>query len=210
MIAMLRVRFGQFLEKRRQVGFWAACWCSAYRREEAVPVERDLGSLRPVKAPPGNPPVLIDLGPDNHQAYTLRYPSRSRLTRRKVFFNRGYRSFAMIRDGVVIGDVWYVARATSNHSPLHRHLEWFGIELGPRDVYMFDLHVLEEERGNSLTTWFMTSVLALLRDRGYEKAYGYFAAGNMPALWLHRLIGFKERAHVVLHRFLFFESARKV
>ena len=116
-------------------------------------------------------------------------------------------SFAMVRDGVVIGDLWYVSRATSRAPRLHPHLQWFGIDPGPDEVYMFDMQVDPNERGNSLTTWFLTSVLFKLRENGYNKAYGYFAAQNVPALWVHRLIGYEEKPHFVVQRFLLYETA---
>jgi hypothetical protein len=202
------MKYLQFLEKCQQDGFIAACWFSVFRREEAVLVERDLSSLRQVKDPVGVLPAIVELGPDNDQSYELNYPLRSRQIRKELNFNRGYHSFAMVRGGVVIGDIWYVTHATSSRIPLHSHLQWFGIDLGVREVYTFDMHVLVEERGNSLTTWFMTNVLSRLHEMGYDKDYGYFAAGNKPSIWLHRLIGYKEMAHVVLYRFLFFETTR--
>ena len=207
-IALLHMRYLQFVEKCQQDGFLAAWLSIVFLRVEMVPVERDLTTLRQVKDPVGVLPVIVELGPDNDQSYELNYPLRSRQARKEQYFNRGYRSFAMVREGVVIGDIWYVSHATSSHVPLHSHLRWFGIDLGVREVYTFDMHVLVEERGNSLTTWFMTNVLSRLHDMGYDKNYGYFAVGNQPSIWLHRLIGYKEMGHVVLYRFLFFEIAR--
>jgi len=208
LLAKLHMRFMQFLEKRKQDGTFEACLSSIYRREEAVPVELDLGNLRRAKEPKGILPEIRDLGPDNLRQQGLEFPLRSRRVRMQLFFDRGYRSVVMVRDGVVIGDIWYQTRETAGQSPLHPHLRWFGIELGSHEVYMFDLHVLSENRGSALATWFMTRALERFRDQGFTKAYGYFAVGNLPALWMHRLIGFKEKAHVVLHRFLIFETAR--
>ena len=206
MLTLLRIKYFQFIEHWQQHGFLAACQFSLYKCEEAVPVVRNLATLRPAKPPNGTLPVLLDLGPDNFSSYDLHYPLRSRRERIERCFRLGYRSFAMVRDGVVIGDLWYVAHAT--HTPrLHPHLQWFGIELGEHEVYMFDMHVDAKERGNSLTTWFLTSVLFTLRDKGFDKAYGYFAAQNVPALWVHRLIGYEEKSHFVVQRFLLYETA---
>lgn len=207
MMTLLRIKYFQFVEHWHQEGFLAACWFSLYKCEEAVPVVRNLATLRPVKEPGGVLPLLLDLGPDNFSSYDLHYPLRSRRERVERCFRLGYRSFAMVRDGVVIGDLWYVTRATSRAPRLHPHLQWFGIDLGADEVYMFDMHVDQKERGNSLTTWFLTSVLCKLRDNGLHMAYGYFAAHNVPALWVHRLIGYEEKPHFVVQRFLLYETA---
>lgn len=207
MMTLLRIKYYQFIEHYRQEGFLSACRFTLYKCEEAVPVVRNLATLRPAKAPGGVLPVLLDLGPDNFLSHDLHYPLRSRRERVERCFRLGYRSFAMVRDGVVIGDLWYVTRATSGAPGLHPHLQWFGIDLGEHEVYMFDMHVDPKERGNSLTTWFLSSVLFQLRAKSYDKAYGYFAAHNVPALWVHRLIGYEEKPHFVVQRFLLYETA---
>jgi GNAT superfamily N-acetyltransferase len=207
MTTLLRIKYFQFIEHWRQKGFLAACRFSLYKCEEAVPVVRNLATLRPAKEPAGGLPEILELGPDNFSSYDLHYPLRSRRERVERCFRLGYRSFAMVRDGVVIGDLWYVSRATSGAPRPHLHLRWFGIDLGPDEVYMFDMQVDPKERGNSLTTWFLTSVLFRLRDNDYNKAYGYFAAQNVPALWVHRLIGYEEKPHFVVQRFLLYETA---
>lgn len=204
---LLRIKYFQFIERLRQEGFLSALRFSLYKREEAVPVMKDLATLHPVKDPGGALPKIIELGPENFASQGLHYPLRSRHERVERYFRLGYRSYAMVRDGVVIGDLWYVTRGTSDHEPLHPHLRWFGIDLGPDEVYMFDMQVNQEERGNSLTTWFLTSVLHRLRDSGHARAYGYFAAHNVPALWVHRLVGYKEMPHFVVRRFLLYETA---
>jgi hypothetical protein len=207
MLTLLRIKYYQFIEHWQQNGFLAACKFSLYKCEEAVPVVRNLATLRPAKPPNGTLPVLLDLGPDNFASYDLHYPLRSRRERVERCFRLGYRSFAMVRDGVVIGDLWYVAHSTTPTPRLHPHLQWFGIDLGEQEVYMFDMHVDAKERGNSLTTWFLTNVLFTLRNNGYDKAYGYFAAQNVPALWVHRLIGYEEKSHFVVQRFFLYETA---
>ena len=207
MLTLLRIKYYQFIEHWQQNGFLAACRFSLYKCEEAVPVVRNLATLRPAKPPNGTLPVLLDLGPDNFPSYDLHYPLRSRRERVERCFRLGYRSFAMVRDGMVIGDLWYVAHTTAPTPQLHPHLQWFGIDLGEQEVYMFDMHVDQKERGNSLTTWFLTSVLFALRNNGYDKAYGYFAAQNVPALWVHRLIGYEEKSHFVVKRFFLYETA---
>ena len=208
MISMLRIKYLQFLEHRRQEGWLSACRFTFYKHEEAVPVEKDLTALRPVKAPAGGTPELVEIGPENFLCLPLTYLLRSRRERAGRYFALGYRSFAMVRDGKVLGDLWYVTRQSGRFDPPHPHLGWFGIDLGPRQAYMFDMWVDPGERGNALTTWFLGSVLHEQRRRGLEKVYGYFAAQNVPALWVHRLIGYQELPRFIVRRFLLYETAR--
>jgi GNAT superfamily N-acetyltransferase len=209
MTSLLRIKYLQFLEHCQDKGFWSACRMTLYKFEEAVPVEKDLTTLRPVKAPPGQPPQLVDLGPENFRALDLHYPQPSRKERAERNFRLGYRSLAMVRDKEVLGDLWYVTRSTAQSERIHPHVQWFRLELGPQDIYMFDMHVNAKERGSALATWFLGSVLHALRDRGMARAYGYFDAHNVPALWVHRLIGYRELSHHIVRRYFLYETVRQ-
>jgi hypothetical protein len=72
---------------------------------------------------------------------------------------------------------------------------------------MFDMHVQPGERGKALTTWFMTTVLFNWRDNDYDKAYGCFVTHNVPALWVHRLIGYEEKPHIMVRRYGLYKTA---
>jgi GNAT superfamily N-acetyltransferase len=119
---------------------------------------------------------------------------------------KGCRAFVLIKNERIIGDIWYVPPATSNPRP-HEDLDLLGIDLGPTDVYAFDMHVSKHERGKDLATSFMGSVLRELRGMGYTRAYGYYLSSNIPALWIHRLIGYKEMPGIGLKRFAFYRRS---
>ncbi len=208
MLSQLRTRYFQFLEHSRQQGFLSACRISCYKYEEMVPTEKDLTSLRPVRAPSGGPLPLVEIGPENFQSVRLRFPVRSRRERMPHYFRRGYRLLAMVRDGEVIGDVWYVTRKTARSSTIHPHLQWFGIELADDEIYMFDLQVNPDQRGGGLTAYFLGSVLQRMREKGMHKAYGCFVAHNTPALWMHRMAGYRELPRWIVRRFIFHETVR--
>jgi len=44
------------------------------------------------------------------------------------------------------------------------------------------------------------SALKALKDKGYERVYGYCTADNLPALWVHRIMGYKELGRLKMHR----------
>jgi hypothetical protein len=46
-----------------------------------------------------------------------------------------------------------------------------------------------------------------LRKKGFKKAYGYFYLKNIPALWMHRTLRWRELKHVRVTRFFIFRKA---
>ncbi|MBN1140289.1 MAG: hypothetical protein JXB25_00615 [Deltaproteobacteria bacterium] len=208
MLSLLRYKYLQFLEHRRQVGFFAAVWITFYKVEEMVPTVKDLNDLRTIPVPENRAPSILDLGPENFFAYALDYPLRSRKARADYYFSRGYRTFVMAEGQRVVGDMWYVTPKTARSPVIHPHVQWFGLKLAEKDAYLFDLQVDAGQRGGGLTTSFHNRVLEILRDRGFRKAYGCYVANNLPALWMHRLIGYRELPRCIVRRFFQHEIVR--
>ncbi|HJV66429.1 MAG TPA: GNAT family N-acetyltransferase [Geomonas sp.] len=207
MIRVLRMRYFQFIEEWQASGFLTAVKFAIYRCEEAIPVEKELASLKELKPPTDDAELkLAELTRENPPV-GLAYPLKSRREKAFVNLGKGYRSFALVRQGVVIGDVWYVTRDTADATNIDRYLRWFGIDLGPHEVYMFDMYVFPDARGKALATYFLSSVLHTLRDNGFTRAFGYFDAHNFPALWVHRLLGYRERPRVMVRKVFVHESA---
>jgi GNAT superfamily N-acetyltransferase len=67
-------------------------------------------------------------------------------------------------------------------------MEWLNLVARPQDAYMFDMFLDPNERGNGMAAYLQHNALLLLKEKGFEKAYGYFLADNIPALWVHRLL----------------------
>ena len=202
----LRIKGLQFLEHWQEAGFRPALERSLFREEEAIPAVKDLTAL-------GQP--RVDLETKGYRIVDIRspadlppawiYPLRSRHARGEAFLDRGYASYAALHEDRIVADVWYCTRAGSPRP--HPHVGWFGFDLGDGGAYLFDFHVLADERGKSVTTPFLHTVLHRLKERGFERAYGYYAADNVPALWFHRMLGYEERPPVVIRRRFLFESA---
>jgi hypothetical protein len=140
---------------------------------------------------------------------TFPYTFTNKSSQQKVpgYLKNGYKAFAIIRDGDVVGNVWYVTKGNSRLDYVHPRLKWFGINLAVDEVFLFDLFVVPDERVKSTTTYFFVKALELLRDKGFNKAYGDYVADNIPAMWLHRTLGYRERPGIVLKRYFLFESA---
>ncbi len=114
----------------------------------------------------------------------------------------------MVRGEEVVGDVWYVSRQTARHPRVHPHLDWFGIDLKDDEVYMFDMYVDAGKRGGGLTTYFHGSVLQMMRRKGVRTSYGCYVAKNIPAMWMHRLIGYTELPRCIVRRYFLYETVR--
>jgi L-amino acid N-acyltransferase YncA len=64
------------------------------------------------------------------------------------------------------------------------------------------MYVRPEERGGGAVNYMLWKALNSLREEGFKRAYGYCAADNLPALWVHRIIGYKELDTIVMSRVL--------
>ncbi len=208
MLSLLRTRYTQFAEHCQEHGFWSACKIVLYKYEEAVPVEKDLTALKPLK-PPGIEYEVLELTRDNVSAVRYPYTFRSRKERVARYLNKGYQSFVLVHNERIIGDIWYVTHETARQEPPHPHLFWFQIPLRKNEVYMFDMFVDPAVRGNAVTTYFMNKVLHIWNSRGFAKSYGYFVADYVPALWIHRMLGYKEMPHHIVKRYFMIETVRK-
>ncbi|OEU51930.1 MAG: hypothetical protein BA871_16205 [Desulfuromonadales bacterium C00003096] len=207
MLSLLRLKYFKFREHQNQHGFLSACGFTLYHMDEAVPVAKDLNDIPPVKAS-AEALHLIEVAPDAFSAMVFKTPLRNCRERAEIYFRRGYRVLALVSDETVVGDLWYVSRSTALTPGIHPDLQRLNIDLGDNEVYMFDMHVSSQQRGGGLATHLLSSALHHLHDRGYSRAWGYYSAYNIPALWVHRLIGYKEFPHYILRRFFVYRTVR--
>lgn len=206
MLRTLAIKYHQFVEHWREVGFRPAAERSIHKTEKAVPALKDLSQLKPQKGDfPGDDVKVVEIASPADIPPASQYQRRSRYLRAGAFVDRGFRGFAAIKDDRVVADIW--GSFPGGRGPVHSHVAWFGFDLRDDGVYLFDFHVQADERGKSISTPFLVHVLHALRDRGFRYAYGYYAADNTPALWFHRMLGYEERPPVILKRLFLFESA---
>lgn len=196
----------RLLERMNEQGYLKTLGQSVYSVQEAVPAYCDLADLKHEKQPLANFGCEIRLITQADQAEQLQYPMKSRGLQVKKNLRKGYRSFVIIKQDKIIGDIWFTRANATNRRP-HKDLEVLGIDLGPQDAYAFDLYVSKQERGKDLTTSFMTNALRELRSQGVSRVYGYYRVKNIPALWIHRLIGYKEMPKVRIRNFLWFRTS---
>jgi GNAT superfamily N-acetyltransferase len=206
-----QARYLQFLELCRKQGLAATCWFTlgriVYKADEVVPVEKDLRTLQPV-ARPEAAVEIVEVTAERLRGDALVFLVRSRRELVGRYLRDGHLAFALVRNGEVIGEVCCVPQRAGHRRVFHPHLPWLRIRLEDNEVFMLNLHIVPEARGNTLAQYFLTGVLEELARRGFVKAYGAFSASNIPALWMNRLAGFQERPRLICRRFFFRQTSR--
>jgi GNAT superfamily N-acetyltransferase len=105
------------------------------------------------------------------------------------YVEQGFHGFVAYRGEELLGYYWWVDRDVPTLYPDLRKLG-LGIELGEGDVYGSDFYVLDEHRGGGLAADFLFKVERSLRDRGYQRIWGYVASDNRPARWIYSTRGY--------------------
>lgn len=120
----------------------------------------------------------------------------------------GHGGFVGLRDGQLISCYWWVDAT----KPPHRDMRelGLGIELGTGDVYGYDLYVHKGHRAGGTVNDFLFQVETGLRERGFERLWGYVAADNRAARWTYQARGYEPRWNVARKRVLRRWSSRIV
>jgi len=107
----------------------------------------------------------------------------------------GDHGFIARSDGDVAGYYWWTVRD-------HPHLHHLGIRLAGRDVYGFDYFLANEHRGEGRAVEFLHGIETRLRDRGFDRVWGYVRSDNRPARWLYSSRGYDSvgKVHLKLGR----------
>ena len=122
----------------------------------------------------------------------------------------GYYAYAVVSNGEVIGDIWCATPRSVRSEPIHPDLPWLGITCGKNEAYMFDMFVIPDSRGKVITSFLLGGALNHLKEEGFDKVYGFYEQSNLPALWTHRLFGYKELGKRKSYRFLFYKKTELV
>lgn len=130
---------------------------------------------------------------------------KSRIMKASYYLKKGYRALVLIKQDKIIGDLWFIVHWGNRDKKYtyHPDLKMLGINIKSGEAYAFDMYVAESERGKDLSTRFMASAINCLKEMGISRVYGHYMKKNIPALWIHKLIGFKELPEVYISRLLF-------
>lgn len=135
------------------------------------------------------------------QKWSFAVPSRGIKAYRNL--KRGLRGFAVAKGSVILGDVWCVMPNGVKNIAQHPDLEMLGITCKPDEAYGMDMLISSDHRGQNLATPLQRYMHSVLKSEGYAKMYGYYWNDNIPAMWMHRMLHFKELPKRKVSRFLF-------
>lgn len=211
MYKVIKVKIHLIKELWRSGDFSTALRHKIYSRAEAVPVRKDLLELPPASLSDEDMALsLIEIANESWQGLDTHFATKSRESRVDLYVKKGYRGFGLVKDGKIIGDIWYLNNELLRQNVFNPTIQEFHITLAEDDVYLFDMFIAANERGKVSTTKFLTRVLSELKGRGYRNALGFFFMSNLPALWVHRVIGYEELPHYSVRKYLMWKIIRPV
>ena len=206
MAKLVTVRLNQFIETLRADGLGPVFGKMAFFNKVVLPSVKELEVLPSLKLQARHEDVkFIEITNGSFDSSQYDFPSKSRSLRVSKNFVRGYQGFAIARGRTILGDIWFCPGPSSREEQKHPDLDWFawfGVELGDRDAYMFEMYVKPQERGGGIVSYLHWNALRALREKGFRRVYGYCAADNIPALWVHRTLGYRELGRLRMHRLL--------
>lgn len=204
MIRTPQIRFYQILEACKAKSIYSALDSAFFNAKEAVSVEKELSSLKPLSLLKDYSEFTFMEILKDFPGKELVYPLKSRHLKMLRNLDGGYQGFAMVKGNEVVGDLWCFIPQATLRKKKHPDLEWLDIRLNDEEAYLFDLYVKPEARGKGLANLFLWKTLNLLKERGVTKVYGYYLKNNLPALWAHRIMGYKELKTVKRRRLMSF------
>ncbi len=215
MIRFLAIQIYRFLEILKREDFYIVLKKLLYQirdyiylKKEIITIEIDLSNINPTF---GNFTKfnfnILEITEESFDHNKQKYPLKSWYFKSLGRVKKGYKSFALINDNKIIGYLWYTTTGDLKSPKVHHDLKLLNITLTEKEVYLFDMYIMPENRGNTVATHFMGCVLNKLKEKGYLKGYSYVFADNLPALYTYRLLKWKELDRLILQRLFFVRTA---
>lgn len=175
---------------------------------EMTPVEMDLTIPLPEGALPENSELrFTELVINDIQSGKWKFSVRSRGEKALHKLKRGMRGFAFVQNNIVVGDVWCVFPQDGKPAS-HPDLKTLDLTCRAGEVYAFDMLIDPAYRGRNLAVPLQRALQHTLKSEGFVKVYGAFYNDNLPALWMHRMLKYKELPKRQVSRFLIFTRSR--
>ena len=192
---------GGFNTLKRKMFFW---------NKDMVLVEKELSTvqLKPTITKESNFEFIEISKEKIGKIQDLNYSLKSRQLKLEANLAKGYQGFAVVQDNMVLGDVWFVGRNDLNEKGEHPDLKFLKIKLNPKEAYLNDMYINADKRGGGLVNFLLGQSLHALKKKGFKKVYGSYETDNIPALWMHRSLGYKEVRKLKLQKFLFFVRSK--
>ena len=172
-----------------------------------TPVEMDLSGPLPGGTLPADSEMrFVELRLEDIQARKWAFAVQSRAIKAHSKLKRGIRGFAFVSGQMVIGDVWCITPPIGQ-SISHPEFRILGLTSAAHEAFAFDMLIDPKYRGKNLAAPLQRSLQHALKKEGFLKVYGSYYDDNLPALWMHRMLKFKELPKRKVTRFFFYSKA---
>jgi len=149
---------------------------------------------------------FIEIDRDSILSKKYRYRFKNRYLKALHYLGKGYGGHAIVKGDEIIGDIWYFA--PGRFPGYHPDPKWLGIQLSKNDIYSFDIFLVPSERGSNFSALLQNNAMHALYKKGYENAFAFFWADNIPAVWNTRVVNkWKELKSLRMNRFLFLRKS---
>lgn len=176
---------------------------TVYRNRIAVVVMKDLKpGLQDKPLPVIQEHSCVPITADMMQPRGLINEYRSRHLKGIQYLKKGYRGFGLVVGNEVVADLWYYLPTEGKPAKMPKDLGWLGISCSDKCAYSFDMFLNPKLRGQNLAAHMQKGLLQHLRHQGVDRVYGYYWLDNLPALWVHRMLRWKEIKRLRVNRFL--------
>jgi len=201
----------QVLESIQELGWRATFNEMIYLQpKEAVLMQKEVNDLTPLRRTElQNELSLISINKHNFSSLNLKYNLKNRYFKTLQNLRSGYVGYCLTKNGTVLGDLW-CAFSNNGSTTVHPDVKLLGIKIGDKDVYGYDMYLSKRERGNSsVASLLLGGVLHDLKQKGYLSLKCYVMADRTPALWIHRVLGFKELGRCDCQRIIFYRKFKR-
>ncbi len=209
MISALIIKVNQFIERLKSDGVKGVIKETIFLNRKAVTFEKDLSDFKADVKLTKDSNIEIKKISNSNSKIEYKFPNKSRYLKTLNNIKKGYETFVLIRNEEIIGDCWFATSLEADKKMLHHDLDLFGIKPVQKSAYMFDMYVKPEERGTEVTNSILKYAYNDFSKRGITKVYTYVMADNTPAIWMVRMLGFKELKKLSMQRFLFLRKVQK-
>ena len=202
------VAFHQTVEASSQGGLKEIFRQRVFWKRKATPTVMDLTSTTSTNMPHVDSEIkFVELQIDEILSGMLRFSVPSRYFKARRNLMRNLRGFAILKENVVMGDIWCAVPKEDSALVIHPDLEMLGVNCESGDVYAFDAFIDRKYRGNNLALPLQRFLHLTVKSEGYKKVYGFYWDDNLPALWMHRMLRYQELPKRSVTRFFFIQHA---
>jgi GNAT superfamily N-acetyltransferase len=176
-----------------------------FRSRIVVPVEMDLlGSLPGSSISIDQNIKFVELQIEDLYTNRWKFALASRRVKALRNLRIGRRGFALVHNETVIGDVWSICCTGSQSKVSHPDFKMLDIHCREHEAYAFDMFLDPMYRGKNLAVTLHRLLHQTLKKDGFVKVYGAYYEDNRPALWMHRMLKFKEHPKRRIFRLFFY------